>query len=283
MKSRVSFPAARRGAAVSASALLAAALAVLPAAEPVLAANSAHAISAKYRISLNGFDVGDFVYKSAVEGNVYTLSSDVQLSFLLGAFKWRGTSRTVGRATASSLSPTGFNFDFTSTLKDGAVRMGFERGSVKSLSIDPPSPPQPGTVPLKEHHLKGVLDPLTAIMALTQGASGDPCSRKVSIFDGRQRFDLKLAFRRKEPLGSHNEMGTVCMIKYVPIAGYKDNADTQSLANNSGIEITFRSVASADLHVPHRVVLPTLAGPAEITAERVDIRVPGQGQLALVD
>lgn len=284
MKCLVLSRAQRRGAAVVASAFLASGLMALPASQMAQAGVSGQKVDAHYKITLNGFDVGTLHYASAVEGSTYTLSSDVRLSFLLGAFQWKGVSRTVGTSTSKALSPTGFNFDFASTLKDGAIRMGFDKGNVRSVSIDPPSPPAEGTVPVQSQHLKGVLDPLSAIMSLTQGASGNPCTRKVAIFDGKQRFNLELAYRRQEDLGGGQAgTGTVCMVRYIPIAGYKASPETQALAANTGIEIVFRPVPSADLMVPHRVVLPTLAGTAEIAAERIDVRMPGQGQVALVD
>jgi hypothetical protein len=270
--------------ALAASALLAVLPAMTLRGAAAFADSSGGEVDAEYKISLNGFDVGTFHYTSRVEGKHYTLASDVELSFLLGAFHWKGVSRTVGSMSDAALSPTGFNFDFTSSLKSGAVRMGFDRGTVSSVAIEPEAPLQPDVVPVEARHLKGVLDPLSAIMVLTRGAGQNPCARRVAIFDGKQRFDLELAFRRKAPLGERGRgVGTVCAIRYIPIAGYRANEDTRSMAQSTGIEITFRPVPEADLQVPHRIVLPTLAGEAEIVAERVNIRTAGQGRLALVD
>lgn len=273
----------RRLVAAAAPVLLAAGLASLPSSFKAEAGGTGVEVDAQYKVSLNGFNIGSLHYKSAVEGNVYTLTSDVELSMLLGAFHWKGVSRTVGTVQNTNLAPTGFNFDFTSTVKDGSVRMGFDKGAVKTVAINPPAPPAADVVPVKEQHLKNVLDPLSAIMVLTRGGTTAPCSRKVSIFDGKQRFDLQLAFRRNEPATQPGQApGTVCAIKYTPIAGYKANAETANMAGNTGIEITFRPAANADMLVPSRVVLPTMAGEAEIVAERVGIRGGGQGQVAFV-
>jgi hypothetical protein len=164
------------------------------------------------------------------------------------------------------------------------VRLGFDKGNVQTVSVVPLSAPAGDAVPVGQQDLKNVLDPLSAILALTQGGVSNPCARKVSIFDGKQRFDLQLSYRRQEPLGDgQNGMATVCRIAYVPIAGYRRNEDTQSMARNTGIEIAFRSVPGVALSVPHRLVLPTLAGQAELIAERVDIKTAGEGQVALVN
>lgn len=266
-----------------APALLAAGLAVLSSEVPAEAGGTGVEVDAQYKVSLNGFNIGSLHYTSAIQGNVYTLTSDVELSMLLGAFHWKGLSRTVGTVQNAALAPTGFNFDFESTVKNGSVRMGFDKSTVKTVSVEPAQPPAEGIVPVKSEHLKNVLDPLSAIMALTRGTNTNPCARKVAIFDGKQRFDLQLAFRRIEPAsGPGQSPGTVCAIKYIPIAGYKASPETTAMASNSGIEITFRPAANADLLVPSRVVLPTMAGQAEIVAERVGIRGGSAGQVAFI-
>ena len=260
-------------------------------AQSAQAAVSASQVSAVYQIALNGFNIGSFSYTAAISGQSYTLNSEVDLSLLMGAFKWTGISHTTGQTGGTTSGPTGaaslkpatFGFDYTSTLKNGAVRMGFNKGSVDSVSIDPPAPLIPGIVPVKSEHLINVLDPLSAILALTQDNGGKPCDRKVAIFDGKQRFDLQLVFRRQELQEGSTEPVSVCRVKYIPIAGYRPTEETANLAKSTGIEISFRSVPDAKLQVPHKVVLPTLAGTAEISIERVQINTPGAGQVALVN
>ena len=54
-----------------------------------------------------------------------------------------------------------------------------------------------------------------------------------------------------------------------------------NLARTTGIEITFRQMPQAKLFVPQKVVLPTLAGTAEITVQQVDVK--NAAQLALIN
>jgi hypothetical protein len=246
---------------------------------------SSHAsqVSATYQIALNGFNVGNFRYTSETGKQSYNLTSDVELSLLMGAFQWKGVSRTSGQTGDAALKPASFGFDYSSTLKSGSVRMGFAKGSVETVAIDPPAPPIPDVVPVKPEHLVNVLDPLSAILALTQDKGGKPCDRKLAIFDGKQRFDLQLIYRRQEPIEGSADTATVCRVKYIPIAGYRQTEETANLARTTGIEISFRQAAGAKLFVPQKIVLPTLAGAAEITLQRVDINTAGSGQIALVN
>ena len=245
--------------------------------------NKATHVSAVYQIVLNGFDIGNFRYTSEVNGPAYALTSDVELSLLMGAFHWKGVSRTSGTATSAGPRPASFGFDYTSSLKDGSVRMGFTKGTVDTISIEPPAAPVPDTVALKPEHLANVLDPLTAILSLTQDTGSKPCDRKLAIFDGKQRFDLQLVYLRQDPIEGTSETASVCRVRYIPIAGFRATEETANLARTTGIEISFRQVVGAKLLVPQKVLLPTLAGAAEISVQHVDIDTPGSGQVALVN
>ena len=72
-------------------------------------------------------------------------------------------------------------------------------------------------------------------------------------------------------------------MKYTPIAGYRANADTQALAESTGIEVTFRPIPEAGIWAPYRVAIPTIAGSVSLEATRYDIDAPGLAQIALVD
>lgn len=245
-------------------------------------------LGALYKITLNSFEVGHLRYRSRISGKSYSLDSDVELSALLGAFHWKGVTRTSGTVAGATLRPSGYDFSFESNSKSGSVRMGFDAAGVNQLAIAPGFALPADTVPLQPAHVTSVLDPLSAILALTRVEGTEPCGRKVAIFDGKQRFDLTFIYRRQEAIEPTNSgtpagQGIVCRIKYTPIAGYRDTADTKALAQNAGIEIAFRPVPGAGLMVPYRITLPTMAGPVAIEAQRIDINAPASGQIALVN
>jgi hypothetical protein len=142
-------------------------------------------------------------------------------------------------------------------------------------------------IPVREQHLKGVVDPLTAIMMLSRGAGADPCDRRIPIFDGRERFDL--VFSRKgdmrvteqAPSGQPG-VAHVCRVRYLPIAGHKIDNDTKYMAANDAIEVALRPVPSANVFIPYQINIPTMAGSASIVSKRVDIVSPGKPQIAML-
>ena len=261
--------------------------AALASLSPFAAAAPAHhgvspvRVDATYKISLNGFNLGNFHFKSDVGRSKYILETDVQISALLGVFKWKGVTHTSGSLDAMAPKPADFRFDYESSIRNGSVAMGFNDNGIERISVQPTTVEAADTVPLRHDHLKDVVDPLSAILAITHSDAPNPCGRKLAIFDGKQRFDLALTFARKEPVsGIPNETAVVCRVKYTPIAGYRPTAETQALADSNDIEIVFRLVPAAKLMLPQAVTVPTPIGSARIDLEKVNIELPERGRVA---
>lgn len=244
-------------------------------------------VQALYDIDFNGLNVGTFEFASSHDGHSYTLNGAGRLSLLLGAIKWSGDTRTTGQIGGNTTEPRSFTFGYSGTGKSGSTRMAFADRQVTQVLHEPPSPPKDGIVPVQQQHLKGVLDPLTAIMAVSRGTDANPCDRRIPIYDGKARFDLVLSPRgmvrlsEQRPSGQPGE-GYVCRVKYQPIAGHKADQETKYIAASEGIEIILRPIPSANVFVPYKVTIPTMAGAATITSRRVDITTPAHQQIALV-
>lgn len=244
-------------------------------------------VSASYKVAFNGIEIGHFRFTSEMSGrNSYTLASNAELSALLGAFKWRGDSRSSGTIASGEPRPAGYTFDYKSNSKHGSVKMGFADTRVANVSILPPSDTHPETVPIKPEHMKDVLDPLSAVMAVSRGTA-NPCNKRIPIYDGKQRFDLIFSFRRQQKIEEARPSGQpgfafVCRVRYNPIAGYRMNEQTKQMSSSTNIEVALRPVPSAGLVIPYSVSIPTFAGTATLTAHRVEITTQGKGQIALV-
>lgn len=268
----------------SAAAILAALLTL--AGTPANAAEWPVQVTAAYRITFNGFEIGTFQFTSTMGPSGYVLAGDAELSALLGVFTWRGATRSSGTVAGEAPKPIAYTFDFSSNTKAGSVKMAFNGGGVANISSVPPDAPQPDIVPVRDQHLKDVLDPLSAVMALTRGAPVNPCGRKISIFDGKQRFDLLLSLRGQQPIEEATPSGQpgiayICQVKYVPIAGYRKGEETRQMADNSGIEVALRPIPSANLLIPYQITVPTIAGSAVLQSQRVEITMSDQRRIAL--
>ena len=233
-------------------------------------------VDATYRISFNGFDVGKFEFKADVTGSTYTAQGEARLSALLGAFKWEGDTRSAGHVAGLNPRPAGYTFDYRGIGKEGSIKLGFQAGKVASITNLPPQPPAPDAVPIKDTQLKDVLDPLSAVLALSRTGGSNPCGRRLAIFDGKQRFDLVFTYLRQQAVAETKPSGqpgvaVVCRVNYVPIAGHRMTEETRHMATTEGIEVMLRPVPSAALFVPYQISIPTVAGSATLTSERISI------------
>jgi hypothetical protein len=243
-------------------------------------------LRAVYDVNFNGFNVGTFEFQSEAEQRSYTLAGNARLSILLGAITWDGATRSFGLFANQGPKPAAFSFDFKSNTKAGSTKIGFADGSVTRVTHLPPAIAKPGTIPVREHHLKGVLDPLSAIIAISRVSDSNPCDRRVPIFDGKERFDLLLSYKGEMKVSEQQPSGQpgiayVCRVRYLPIAGHKADSETQFMAANDSIEVALRPIPSANLLVPYHVNIPTMAGYATVVSKRVEIISPGKPQIAL--
>jgi hypothetical protein len=242
---------------------------------------------ALYDINFNGFNVGTFEFQSQAERQSYTLLGNAKLSVLLGAFSWDAETRSFGLLVNQAPKPASFTFDYKSSLRAGSTKLGFANGAVSAISHLPPEMPRPDTVPLREQHLKGVVDPLSAIMMLARASSANPCDRRLPIFDGKERFDLVFSYKGERRVVEQTPSGQpsvahVCRVRYLPIAGHKVDGETSHMAANNDIEVALRPVPSANVLIPYQVTIPTMAGSATIVSKRVEIDSPGKPQIALL-
>jgi hypothetical protein len=252
---------------------------------PALAEGWPASVRALYDVNFNGFNIGSLEFRSEAEQQSYTLLTNARLSILLGAFTFDGETRSFGLLVDQAPKPAAFSFDFRSNLRAGSTKVGFADGSVTNVTNLPPPPANPNVIPLRQQHLKGVLDPLSAIMVVSRSASS-PCDQRVPIFDGKERFDLVFTYKGEMKVSEQRPSGQpdvafVCRVRYLPIAGHKADPETKFMASNDSIEVALRPVPSANMLVPYQINIPTLAGYASIVSKRVEIATPGKAQIAL--
>ena len=98
-----------------------------------------------------------------------------------------------------------------------------------------------GFPPTTKEQMLEAMDPLSAIIELTlrTGASPpNPCGGPMRIFDGKQRYDLRLKFSGRLGWKSKAYSGPVlkCAIEYVEIAGFKNKTAEQKAKDRRDME-----------------------------------------------
>lgn len=245
-------------------------------------------VDADYQITFNGFDIGNFEFHSDIDRGMYRLNGDAKISALLGVFQWRGITQSSGAVRGTAARPAGYSFDFATNKKRGSVKMGFNGGAVNAVRALPVMPEHPHTIPVSKSDLQGVLDPLTAVMALTRGPQTEPCTMQLPVFDGKQRFNLIFRPKSRERINASQAaggvgVGFVCGVQYQPISGFRPGQATRDMAERTDIEIVLRPVAGTAIMMPHEIRIPTAAGTVRLTAKRISVRQQIRGRMAFAD
>ncbi len=232
-------------------------------------------VAADYKIKYSGIKIGSFQFNSTVTGRRYRLTSSSRVTIFFGAFKWNSQSTTKG-VLSRRPQPQTFDFNYQIKRKRKSTSVRFKRGNVVALSNSPRVNYTNKYVPLRPEHLQGVLDPMTAIMRMTQVSGGKPCRQTAEIFDGKRRLRLQLSPKGRRRISERHPSGQpafgyVCRIRFTPIAGHKKNSQINYLARNRNMEIVLRPVPAANLLVPYEIVIPTMVGTVSIAARSIDI------------
>ena len=231
-------------------------------------------VEARYILRYNGIDVGHLAFTSDTTAKNYAITSTGEVSLLFGAIKWTGASNVSGAIEKAAPVPQSYGFDWKKNSKGGIIRLGFTGRKATTVTVEPPSGAHPDTVALTDRHKADVLDPMSAIMALTKANLDETCDRRVQVFDGKQRFDIVLSYKRKTLIpapksGGASSVGFVCRAVYAPIAGHRANADTAAYAANTESEVVLRRVGTSRVLIPHSVTVPTSWGTGSMGIDRV--------------
>jgi hypothetical protein len=252
----------------------AAALTVLALAAP----GTAHAqakLDARYTASLGGVTIGRGAWTIDFRDDQYTAAASGMATGLLKMFAG-GTGTSASRGNVANGQPIARSYAATITAnkKKDEVEIAIENGAVKDYTVHPPSPPDPERVPITEAHRRGVTDPMTASLMRAAG-NADPmtaetCQRSMAIFDGRMRYDLRLAFKRMDKVKAEKGYQgpvVVCSAHFTPLAGHiPSRAVIKYLIAMQDAEVWLAPVAGTRIVVPFRISVPTPLGDAVLEA-----------------
>ena len=230
---------------------------------------------AHYVVSLAGVTIGTGSWLAEIGEDTYTTEATGRVAGILRVFgDAKGAATARGAIKDGRLVPTSYAGHLISDEGEEGVRMSFNVGVVTELTAEPPSHPDPDSIPLTEADRRGVIDPISAglIPAIGDGdvVSAAACERTLPVFDGRQRFDIALAFKRMDkvnPEKGYQGPAVVCAVRYQPRAGYRPNrVAVKFLIATHDVEMWLIPIAGTRLLVPARISIPTLVGTAVVAA-----------------
>jgi len=232
-------------------------------------------LEARYAASVGGIPLGKGAWVIEIGESQYTAAASGRVTGVLRAVtSGEGSSAVRGLMNGGHPVPQNYAVHVTSDDKTDEVRMTFNSGTVKELVAEPPFAPTPDRVPVTEVHRKGVIDPMSAGL-MPVGGTGDvlvpeACQRTLPIFDGRQRFDLTLTFKRLDKVSAdkgYQGPVVVCQVTYQPLAGHRPSRYAiKYLMEQRDMEIWLAPILGTRIVVPYRIQVPTLLGAAVLEA-----------------
>jgi Protein of unknown function (DUF3108) len=243
-------------------------------------------LDARYSVTLGGLPVGRGAWVVDISDDQFTAAASGATAGLMQVFaSGQGRSRARGSVTGGQLVPSTYASSIVTDQKFDEVRMVISAGTVREFVADPPTVPSPDRVPVTDAHRRGVSDPMTASLLRVPG-NGDTfvpqaCQRTLSIFDGRMRYDLRLAFKRLDRVKSekgYQGTAVVCAVHFAPIAGHiPDRAAIKYLTELRDIELWLAPIAGTRVMAPYRVSIPTPIGVGVMQATQfVSVPLPGK-------
>jgi hypothetical protein len=234
-------------------------------------------LKATYYITIAGFTIGradvesrfsDSEYTAAISGSTYGLSRIVSDSHAVLTGK--------GRISGTRVIPAAYTLTTEESGFETHVSMTMQGGSIVDLQAEPALRDVPDRVPVTSGHKRRVVDPVGAfVVVLDRPGPADGkrvCNRTVPVFDGWQRYDVKLYHKETKSVSgrgsSYSGTAIICGARYVPVAGHRPSREAiQYMANNKRLEVWLAPIKSTALLVPYRIVIGTKIGDLIINAK----------------
>ncbi|MGQ4275053.1 DUF3108 domain-containing protein [Terrihabitans sp. B22-R8] len=184
------------------------------------------------------------------------------------------SGKAVGTVIPGGLSPVSAAIDTKDSSEKRSIRIALSRGKVRRELVTPPVPYRADRVPITQAHRNNVIDPISALMmpVSVDGAPLDAanCNRVLRIFEGTERFDIRLSYLRTEQVKSlkgYEGQALVCRANYKAVAGHRKVAGVEYMENNQSMEAWLVPIDGTNLLAPWKVSLGTKIGTMILEAE----------------
>jgi hypothetical protein len=235
-------------------------------------------LDASYRISFARIPVGEITATVVVGDSEYAISARARAGGVMKVLSVDGDGSFTTRGTIKDGHPvpTNFTSKIVSNTETSDVTMVLDEGNVREVAATPP--PSQDRVPVTAANRRGIVDPLTAVLfsAATAGEtlSQEACRRTLPIFDGHQRYDFKLAFKRMDKVTAEKGYAgpvVVCSVSYEPIAGHRASIPlVKYLSEGRDMEMALAPIAGTRLLAPFRLSVVSMLANLTIEANRFE-------------
>ena len=239
------------------------ALALLAALVSLSAPAGALTLHTEYAVSIRGFPVGSATLTAEIGKSRYSIAFAGGVHGLARIFSdAKTTANASGGIGSERLEPQTYSHVWTEDDEVETVSMRFTKRGVTAIALDPPQKHPERYVPLTPKTNADALDLVSAFVWPVSAFDPKLCQRTLPLIDGKHRFDITLAFSRREPFairGGYAVNSVVCSFRYRPVAGQRIGKSDESIADGGGAEV-WLAPAGRGFVAPVLVQLQTRSG-----------------------
>jgi len=244
-------------------------------------------LEARYRASLAGLPIGKGSWVIDIGDAHYTAAASGMTTGLIKLFVGgRGTGAAQGTMASGRSVASNYSATIHAGRHTDEIRMIVAGGNVKDFKVEPPQEPNPKRIPVTDAQRRGVMDPMTASLVVMPGSgemrSPQVCDRTLAVFDGKLRYDLKLAYKRTETVKAekgYSGPAVVCSVTFLPVSGFiPSRAAVRYLSKSEDIEVWLAPITGTRVLVPFRAQVETPFGLGVVEATQFVANKTGKAQ-----
>lgn len=236
-----------------------------------------------YNISIAGFKVGRGTLSLVMQGNAYSAKVSLEPAGIGTLFTTgKGGAEASGWLVGSKVVPSKYRMASQASNLDFYVNLSQGSGNIRSMEVAPQFKPNPERIQVTNRHKRNAIDPLSAAL-MPVGRAKDSlgpkaCSRKLPVFDGWTRFDIKLSYEGTKEVSGHGYDGpvVVCKARWVPVAGHRPSKDSVKYMAKANMEVWIAPMGRDNVLIPYRISIDTKNGRLVVEASKLNIRGPGR-------
>jgi len=223
-------------------------------------------VEAKYVVNIAGTIIANVDINLDTSQASYSLELSAAITGL-GQLVAQGSASIdiTGKTNGSAYAGQDFKLQTNTAQGKVNVDMRISRGRVNEFYITPPLEPHFDRVPVERRQLVNVNDMVSAFIIKGNSLDNSVCERRLRIFTGIERFDLKMHFVTAENATSmrtgYQGPVVLCQLQYLPISGhYASSQITNYLKTSDRILIWYAPVGDTGTFIPYRVLVGTSIG-----------------------
>lgn len=255
---------------------------------PAFAKSPLTDINIFYRLYIGGGKLAEIDLKARLGEGRYTVRGNAKsVGFIGNLAKVVLTGMSNGRIVGNGIQPLSHEYQLDERgQRKRRVVMAYDKVGRPEVSAQPAFRYGSKRAPISKDQMSGTIDPVASfvvpIKAGVSALSPAQCDRAAAIFDGRQRYDIKLthkasygAYRTKA--SNYSGPAIRCSVRFRPVAGYRKAGFIADLAKRKAtIDVIFAPVGEGKYLVPLRIRFPTPIGQAVFQAVRINSKTVTQ-------